>query len=200
MSFAPRYIRGTTGQHFGLQWFAFLSWAGWQFEVTWQQETFVAILALKKLGTGQAVWHLLLGQQTDLFGGIFPEKDAHPSAWKRCREAFLLGLSQGFLVVCEREDSQRKTGNRILFCSPTHSITSSPAPCADVDTAQPALLSKLVQQGCAKKLLSQGLVGRHRVRSPFWGFYIFIPFPSQWGWLAHWGQLTVSISAFRSSN
>lgn len=78
ISFAPQYITGMTGQHLGLQWFAFLRWGGWQFEVTWQQEVFVAVLALKKPGAGQTKWHYLFGRRTGPCGGIFPEEDAHP--------------------------------------------------------------------------------------------------------------------------
>ena len=191
-----------TGQHFGLQWSAFLSGAGWQFEVTWQEEVFVAILALKKQGTAQAMWHLLLGRWTDPFEGIFPEEVAHPNTWKRCREAFLLDLSQGFVFVCESEDSEKRT-RRDLFCSSTHSVTPSPAHCADVDKAQPTLLSKLVQAFHRTRVCQKPAVprtDRHDVTSPFWGFYFFIPFPLQWGWFAHWGQLTVSIWAFCSCN
>lgn len=129
------------------------------------------------------------------------EEVAHPNTWKRCKEAFLLDLSQGFLVVCESEESERKTRNRNLFCSSTHSITSSLVHCADVGTAQPASFPNwcrpLVQQGCAKKPLSQGFSGRHCVRSPFLGFYFLISFPSQWCCTL---ESTVSNSAFCSSN
>lgn len=95
MSFAPQYIRGMTGQHLGLQWFAFLRWAGWQFEVTWQQEMFVTVLALKKLGTGQAMWHLLLGWWTDPFEGLFLKENAHPNV-KKMQGSFCIGPVTGF--------------------------------------------------------------------------------------------------------
>lgn len=201
MSFAPQYIRGMTGQHLGLQWFAFLSWAGWQFEVTWQQEMFVAVLALKKRGTGQAMWHLLLGRWTDPFRGIFqkrlpiltPEKDARKLFYWTCHRVSLLSVR--VRIVRGRRETE------FYFVLPPtashphrftvqmwvqHSLPSFPNWCRP-----------LVQQGYAKKPLSQGFSGRHCVRSPFLGFYFFISFPSQWCCTL---ESTVSNSAFCSSN
>lgn len=161
VSFAPQYIRGMTGQHLGLQWFAFPSWAGWQFEVIWQQAMFGAKLALKKSGTGQKMWHLLSGPTDRLIQGIFLEEDAYPNTWKRCKEAFLLDLSHSFLVVCESESRKRKTRNRILFSSSIHSVTSSLAHSAAVSTPHCASAPNGCSTDVPPKLLSQWFAGRH---------------------------------------
>lgn len=96
-----------------------------------------------------------------LIWGIFLEEDAYPNTWKRCKEAFLLDLSHIFLVVCESESRKRKTRNRILFSSSTHTVTSSPVHSAAVSTPHCAS----APNGCSKdvppKLLSQWLAGRH---------------------------------------